>query len=506
MTQERTVTLPPLGSFLIERFLDCRYSNPEDAASKATSTHLGARIAYHIASHTGLYIMRTYDELAELFCVSPSAIKSSLGGLRKVGLITVENTHVSRVVDGKVQFFRGGNVTQLVKPSLNWYCQDKYIVNESTARAVVRARAYALKAMFKKNPDLYFDCSFIATGELKFYTAETLPDDRADFCLSSGRKRSLIGLKTTQHKGLNKDLLEVLKKENYIRPDQGVENKPLETEISAGDQVPEENEKNADLTNETKELTQEPSADRIQDETPQEDQAMKPRHPKLGEKAKRPEPTTNTAELAEKLATEGRVKPDYRKQRAAKAGNPLEPTNKKGLAEAIRLINRAAVPHGTGAPHYSHTNFVEGLAKRISSLRNERAANYPEAIKMVAFALKNYAAYYAFLSQGTSQSINANINLKVVYRAAYYDDMINFVQRNKSRYASFCAAAWADKPKSTTDGPTLDREPKNAVGAPPELPTKSGRSAANGTSTSNTPKKSSVVMNDIAAEILGGSQ
>ncbi|QCG76671.1 winged helix-turn-helix DNA-binding domain protein [Vibrio phage vB_VcaS_HC] len=487
------VKLPPLGSFLIERFLDCRYSNPKDPASKATSTHLGARIAYHIASHTGLYIMKTYDELAELFCISPTSIKGALGGLRKAELIEVRTTRVSREKNGLIQDFRGGNVTSLIKPATNWYCSDKYIVNESTARAVVRARAYAFAAIQKHYPDLYFDVAFIATGKLKYATKENVPTVRADFYLCSGQKRVSLGLKTTQHKELNKDLLEVLKKEKYLRPDQGtteVENLP---ESEAGDQLPETNTQTPPI-DETNELTKEGETPNLDHSDQPEDQTMIPKHPKLSEKPKKEAPKQSAAELAAKLETTGRVKPGY----SAKA-DTLKPTNKKDLKDACRMINKAAVPQGSGAPHYSHTAFVETLAKRISALKNERKANYAEAIKLTAFAMKNYAAYHAFLSQGSSQSINPNLNLKVIYRSAHVDDVIQFAAKHASRYESFDLYAWTGQSQERKQE-HFDRKPVNPVGAPP---TRTGRTDASQPQSNNKPK-STVKMNDIAAQILGG--
>ncbi|AUR81113.1 hypothetical protein Ares1_0031 [Vibrio phage Ares1] len=493
--EQKQVSLPPLGSFLIERFLDCRYANPNDPASKATSTHLGARIAYHIASHTGLYIMKTYDELAELFCVSPSAIKSSLGGLRKSELIEVRTTRVSREVNGLMQDFRGGNVTSLIKPALNWYCSNKYIVNESTARAVVRARAYALAAMQKHNPDLYFDVSFIATGKLQYATKENIPTVRADFYLCSGQKRSSLGLKTTQHKELNKDLYKVLIKENYLRPEQGTKEVDFVDEVSTGDQLPETKTETAP-TNETNELTNETEAPNLGDSEQPEDQTMIPKHPKLAEKKPKEAQQVSAAELAAKLETTGRVKDGYSKGNS----DTLKPTNKKDLANACRLINKAAIPQGTGAPHYSHTAFIETLAKRVAALRNERKANYPEAIRLTAFAMKNYSAYHAFLSQGSSQSINPNINLKVIYRSAHVDDLIQFAAKHNSRYETFDLEAWTGKPKERKQE-HFDRKPVNPVGAPPAL---SGRTSASQENQSNKPK-SGVKMNDLAAQILGGN-
>lgn len=495
MSNKLKVSLPPIGSFLTERFLDCRYSNPEDPASKATSTHLGARIAYHIASHSGLYIMKTYGELAELFCVSSSAIKSSLGGLRKAEIIEVRTTRISREVDGMLQDFRGGNVTSLVKAPVNWYCSDKYIVNESTARAVVRARSYAMAAMQKANPNLFFDQAFIATGKLEFCTKENIPKHRVDFYTCSGQKRSSLGLKTTQHKELNKDLYKVLKKENYLRPVQGEEEGVFYSENVSGNETPEPKQEETPTTNKTNELTQEETGDNIDPETTQEDQTMIPKHPKLAGKAK-PESkkSVSATELAAKLESGERVRPEY-----GTKSNVFAPTNKNALKDACRAINRKAIPTGTGAPHYSHTAFLEGLAKAISSRRNERHANYTEAVRMTAFALKNYAAYYSFLSQGSSQSINPNINLKVIYRSANIEDLIAFAAKESSRYASFNVKEWAGQAESKRQA-HFDRAPANPTGKAPALPT-------NRKTEGKAPTKPSgnVVMNDIAAEILGGN-
>lgn len=493
---QKQVKLPALGSFLVERFLDCRYANPADSATKATSTHLGARIAYHIASHTGLYIMKTYEELGELFCISQTSIKGALSGLRKAELIEVRSTRMSREVNGGVKDFRGGNITSLIKPPVNWYCSSKYIVNESTARAVVRARAYALAAMQKSNPDLFFDMAFIATGKLEFYTRETIPADRADFCTCSGGKRVSLGLKITQHKELNKDLLKVLKKENYLRPDQGTNEDQDFPVNGAGDQLPE-TDTETPANDETQQLTNEAEAPSIDETTQTEDQTMIPKHPKLAPKAPKNAPTQSATELAAKLEQTGRVREGYN----GSSATTLKPTNKKGLKDACRIINKAAIPQGSGAPHYSHTAFIETLAKRISSLTNKRNADYAEAIKLTAFAMKNYAAYHAFLSQGSSQSINPNINLKVIYRSAHVDDLIQFAAKHNNRYESFDLEAWTGKSQERKQE-HFDRKPVNPVGS---APTRTGRTSADKPQSSNKPQ-STVKMNDIAAQLLGGDQ
>lgn len=510
----KTVTLPPLGTFFMRRYLYTLIANPNHEMYSGKVYEVGGKkqkvesldtaifIAFYLADNMAFFTNKSQTQLAEQLNKSQTPIKKALRSLRLLGLITTETTRYTVETEAGTHNRKGNNITHLVKPPVDWYCDNSYVVNEATAHNVVRAREYALQELMKKHPDLYFDNSFIATGKLKIYTADSIPPQRVDFVLSKGRKRTLLGSESYQHIRSNKELSKYLKEKEKANPEkQGSQVDAIQVEIITGNEKdPEPKEKETATTSKKQELTLNAKSDSIDPEdnhAQNETEDMKISKPKLAGNSKAPEEKVSTSQLQEKLQKQGRVKPSYKQKRADNAGGVLTPTNKnnKVLYAACAVLRAKAKPGDKTAVHHSHPAAVEALAKTISELNNERNANYTEAIKVIGYVMQNYSRYCSiFHADEKNKTIPSDW---IIFNKVYHNCFLEFVSREKQRFESFDVVTWAlgssQSQKAQATEPSYGREPSNPVGAPPKPPKRKSAAKPDSKTAKNTGLESGMV-------------
>ncbi|ANO57633.1 hypothetical protein [Vibrio phage vB_VhaS-a] len=471
-----TVKLPNLGSFLIDRYLDARYANPEDKLNNIPSTHLAARIIYHIASHAKQYVKLSRHELAEMFSVTDSPIKKALGGLKSAELITTENNYSTNTTTNRVE--RSANTIMLNAPRKDWYLSDELAVNASAAMALFRARKYVLKALRNDYKNLVFGDSFLVTGAVKFAKLEDAEDFvrvdnelvRVEIGLRMGRNRSSLGSKSTQQIRLTKEIYkELIKNKNLIAfPEIGnTEN----IEFKLGDQsLPETENQKEPESNETNQLTEEVEAVRIDPVMSEEDQEM-PKYEKVNPSKQK---ATSTDELIARMQSNGgSTKKSYNQ---AKHGDPLKPTSKAALKHTVRALNTKATNGTAPAPHYSQIACVESLAKMIAANRGRKQADYIEAVKAYAFVMQNYAAYMTHLNPSL-KTISPNVNLSKIYASRHYEDVLAFCNKHAAKYQAFDVTKWGSNSNSPAHGGAFDEKTNPTTAQPPKRAQDAAQSA-----------------------------
>ena len=477
-----TVKLPNLGSFLIDRYLDARYANPEDKLNNIPSVHLAARVIYHISSHAKQYVRLSRYELAEMFSVTDSPIKKVLKGLKEANLISTENNYSVNTSTNRVE--RAANTIMLNPPRKDWYLSDELAVNASAAMSLFRARKYVLSALRNDYPSLIFGDSFLVTGALKFAKVENkeafLRVDnelvRVEINPRMGQKEPSLGSKSTQQIRLTKDIYkELLKNKNLLAlPEVGnAEN----IEFSLGDQsLPEpknqETEKPEEIenTNETNQLTEDVEAVTIDPVMSEEDQEM-PKYDKVNPSKQK---ATSTDELIAKMqANGGSTKKSYN---ADKHGDPLKPTSKAALKHTARALNTKATNGKAPAPHYSQIACIESLAKMIAENRGKKQADYIEATKAYAFVMSNYAAYMTHLNPSL-KTITPNVNLSKVYASRHYEDVLAFCNKHAAKYKAFDVTKWGSNSNSPAHGSAFDEKTNPTTTQPPKRAQEAAQSA-----------------------------
>lgn len=467
--QTTTIELPQLNNFLLSRYYDTRSPNPDDILNNVNSFQFAFRIVKYIAEHKGRFIQRSIEAIGAQFSMKPSSVKRVMSELVKHNEVSVQFRFMCREIDGVNKQVRAANKTSLVLPPQNWYTSNKWAVNYASAAELIRTRAYVLQILREQYPDHVFGDSFLFSGKLT-HALNSQKDEfiKSDIYFSMVNICRFKGQILDQLLSINtKYLLEVLIKEKHYRF-QGNELEKFAGRYNHPENQP--NQKESD-SNKSNELTAEPNHGNmhIPDNNNDEDQTM-PKYEKI--RAQKPSDKTpvTSDELIQKLNNGSGVKPSYK---AKKNGDPMQPTSKKALAETCRTLNTIATKGKNPSPHYAHSAFIESMAKTIAESKGRSRPDYISAVKVVAFCMKNYAAYMMHLDP-TSKSLNPNVNLKLVYRSAHIEDMFSFCHKNAAQFKLFSPSEWTAgtgqdayiPSDSTTTGTTAPLNAKNAqVGA-----------------------------------------
>ncbi|QKE60716.1 DNA binding protein [Vibrio phage vB_VhaS-VHB1] len=487
-----TVKLPPLGSFLIDRYLDARYANPDDKLNNIPSVHLAARVIYHISSHAKQFVKLSRYELAEMFSVTDSPIKKVLKGLKEADLISTENNYTVNQGTNRVE--RTANTITLKPPRADWYLSNDLAVNASASMALFRARKYVLTSLRSKYTSLVFGDSFLLTGKIAFdkfenkeaFVRADLELVRVEINPRMGQKEPSLGSKSTQQIRLTKEIYkELIKNKNLIAFPE-LQGNAEKTEFKLEDSKHPEKPQNQKETDETNQLTEEPEADKIDPDKSTEDQTM-PKYEKVN--PSKDTGNVSTDDLIKKLSSNGTTKESYNRK---KHGEPLQPTNKKDLQHTVRALNTRATNGQTTAPHFSQISAIESIAKTIAETQGKKQANYTEAAKVFAFAMANYAAYSSFLNP-TAKTISPNVSLGRIYSSRYYTELLQFCQKHASKYKAFNAVEWASNSKAPVTGAVFDEKTNPSSSKPP----KRASSASQGV------VHSGGAFGDLAKEIFG---
>ncbi|AUR96007.1 winged helix-turn-helix DNA-binding domain protein [Vibrio phage 1.215.B._10N.222.54.F7] len=512
---ENTLSGSTLEEFSLNAYLHCSSATVGSDLNSTESKHLAFRLLHYIAGNKQRQIQLQQKDLAELMDVSAETIKKTIAGLRKRGIINTEATRHDLTIEGVKRTCKGTNTTSLVMPPKYWYMSNDLMTTKAATRELVRVRMYVIKTLVSCHPDLDFNPDFIATGILELNPeAEGVENgvEGVKTYPAKGKFLPCVGLKVTSLISINKYLISILKEFKRLRPeDQDVDLLLLEKEIEAGNlKAPAPKRKETNILNKKVELTVEYKSDTIDPEDkPQqtETEEMKVKHPKLAGSAKAPEAKTTTAELQSQLKTKGRVKPDYKKNRASKSGHVLEPTNKDNIAAACKILNSKLSPGALIPVQPKTVNSVIGFAKIIAETRNEKGANYAEALKLMAFAIKHYPVYMSFLNNGAQVAAHElnKVNLANIYGALSRDALMAFAAKEKAQYKAFDVVKWSEESQApqTDAAPTYEREAVNPVGTPPTPPK---RSKEKGAANASSNDLDGIVVTGAAAALLANKK